>query len=193
MKEKIIFESPDLSKEDAGVFIEEDFPESLDQVELGSTWFNVDNHKSYIVASINKASDLPICLVEVDGITDQKGFATLRQLRESYLYSLEKPTVIDDTKRLTAPKILEQAVSTMAERGKTYDTSGEGAERSMEKIVNMFNALTGHNLTTAQGWKFMCCLKLARSEQGQHKDDNYLDGAAYFALAGEAASEANGV
>lgn len=29
---------------------------------------------------------------------------------------------------------------------------------------------------------------MAKSEQGEHKDDNYLDGAAYMALAGEAAS-----
>ena len=59
----------------------------------------------------------------------------------------------------------------------------------MPKIVAMFNALTGHELTPAQGWKFMACLKLARSEQGEHREDNYLDGAAYFALAGEEAGE----
>ena len=77
----------------------------------------------------------------------------------------------------------------MAERGKSYDKSGGQAERSMPKIVAMFNALTGHELTPAQGWKFMACLKLARSEQGEHREDNYLDGAAYFALAGEEAGE----
>lgn len=88
-----------------------------------------------------------------------------------------------------AVQILNEAVAIMAERGKSYDKSGGQAERSMPKIVAMFNALTGHELTPAQGWKFMACLKLARSEQGEHREDNYLDGAAYFALAGEEAGE----
>lgn len=88
-----------------------------------------------------------------------------------------------------AVQILNEAVQIMAERGKSYDKSGGQAERSMPKIVAMFNALTGHELTPAQGWKFMACLKLARSEQGEHREDNYLDGAAYFALAGEEAGE----
>lgn len=90
-----------------------------------------------------------------------------------------------DTPR--AVKILNEAVQIMAERGKSYDKSGGEAERSMPKIVAMFNALTGHELTPEQGWKFMCCLKLARSEQGEYREDNYLDGAAYMALAGEEA------
>lgn len=88
-----------------------------------------------------------------------------------------------------AVQILNEAVQIMAERGKSYDKSGGQAERSMPKIVAMFNALTGHELTPAQGWKFMACLKLARSEQGEHREDNYLDGAAYFAPAGEEAGE----
>lgn len=86
-----------------------------------------------------------------------------------------------------AVQILNEAVQIMAERGKSYDKSGGEAERSMPKIVAMFNALTGHELTPEQGWKFMCCLKLARSEQGEYREDNYLDGAAYMALAGEEA------
>ncbi len=95
----------------------------------------------------------------------------------------------DDTPK--AVQILNEAVAIMAERGKSYDKSGGEAERSMPKIVAMFNALTGHELTPEQGWKFMCCLELARSEQGEYREDNYLDGAAYMALAGEEASEAN--
>lgn len=91
----------------------------------------------------------------------------------------------DDTPK--AVQILNEAVAIMAERGKSYDKSGGEAERSMPKIVAMFNALTGHKLTPEQGWKFMCCLKLARSEQGEYREDNYLDGAAYMALAGEEA------
>ncbi|MFK3999840.1 DUF6378 domain-containing protein [Psychrobacter namhaensis] len=98
-----------------------------------------------------------------------------------HLFEVQK----DNTPR--AVQILNEAVSIMAERGKSYDKSGGEAERSMPKIVAMFNALTGHELTPEQGWKFMCCLKLARSEQGEYREDNYLDGAAYMALAGEEA------
>lgn len=87
-----------------------------------------------------------------------------------------------------AAQILNEAVATMVERGKSYDKDGNGAERSMDKIVAMFEVLTGIKMTPAQGYKFMACLKLARSEQSEHKEDNYLDGAAYMALAGEAAS-----
>ena len=93
------------------------------------------------------------------------------------------------TKTNSADLILQTARETIVDRGTTYDTDGQGQERSMAKVVAMFNALTGHNITETQGWKFMACLKLARSEQGQHKLDNYLDGAAYMALAGECADE----
>lgn len=98
--------------------------------------------------------------------------------------------VVQEGRKDDAPnavQILNKAVQIMAERGKSYDKSGGEAERSMPKIIAMFNALTGHELTPEQGWKFMCCLKLARSEQGEYREDNYLDGAAYMALAGEEA------
>lgn len=84
---------------------------------------------------------------------------------------------------MSAVEILKQAQAEMADRAKTYDNPD--GERSMEATVKAFNAITGHNLTTAQGWKFMVMLKLVRSEQGAHRADSYVDGAAYFALAGE--------
>ncbi len=87
-----------------------------------------------------------------------------------------------------AAEILNDALAAMRERGQSYDTTGDGKERSMAKVVEMFNTLTGANLTTEEGWDFMILLKLVRASQG-YKNDNYLDGAAYFALAGESASE----
>lgn len=86
---------------------------------------------------------------------------------------------------IKAYDICQQAIDTMRERGKTYDKQ---EERSMGKTVAAFNALTGHSLTEEQGWLFMVMLKMARAQQGEYKHDNYLDGTAYFALAGEAAS-----
>ena len=94
----------------------------------------------------------------------------------------------DDSQNV-ASSILQDAIDAMSERGKSYDTDGKGVERSMDKVVAMFNTLTGHTLTTEQGWDFMILLKLVRASQG-YKHDNYIDGSAYFGLAGEAASEA---
>lgn len=65
---------------------------------------------------------------------------------------------------MQASEFLAQAQSEMADRAETYDKP-EG-ERSMASTVAMFNALTGHALSEEQGWKFMVCLKLVRSEQG---------------------------
>lgn len=88
---------------------------------------------------------------------------------------------------LIAPDFLTKAVGHLQDRAVTYDNP-EG-ERSMAKTVAMFNALTDVNITEEQGWKFMALLKLVRSEQGNFKADNFEDGSAYVALAGEAASK----
>ena len=47
--------------------------------------------------------------------------------------------------------------------------------------------MTGLSLTEEEGWIFMVFLKLARSQQGEFKLDDYVDMAAYAALAGESA------
>lgn len=87
---------------------------------------------------------------------------------------------------MKAEEILNKAAGHLSDRAKTYDKP-EG-ERSMEKTVQMFNTLSGTQLTTEQGWLFMVLLKMVRSQQGDYKADNYEDGAAYFALAGERTS-----
>ena len=87
---------------------------------------------------------------------------------------------------MNAPDILNAASSEMSDRAATYDAP-EG-ERSMGKTVSAFNALTGHKLTEQQGWQFMELLKIARSNQGGYRADSFVDGAAYAALAGEAAA-----
>lgn len=85
-----------------------------------------------------------------------------------------------------AADFLSQALGHLKDRAATYDN--KQGERSIAKTVVLFNALTGNQLTEEQGWKFMALLKLVRSEQGKYKADSYEDGAAYMALAGEAAS-----
>lgn len=84
---------------------------------------------------------------------------------------------------MKAEEILTKAAGHLADRAKTYDKP-EG-ERSMEKTVQMFNTLADTQLTTEQGWLFMVILKMVRSQQGEYRADNFEDGAAYFALAGE--------
>lgn len=90
-----------------------------------------------------------------------------------------------------ADEILQVANEAIVQRGVMYDSTGQQQERSMGKVVAMFNALTGHELTNEQGWKFMCLLKLARSEQGEFSLDSFIDLAAYTALAGEEAAKCN--
>ena len=85
----------------------------------------------------------------------------------------------------TAANILTAALGHMRERAATYDKP-EG-ERSMGATVDAFQAVTGVSMTEEQGWLFMALLKAVRSQQGAYRADSYEDGAAYFALAGEAA------
>ena len=85
----------------------------------------------------------------------------------------------------TAASILTAALGHMRERAATYDKP-EG-ERSMGATVDAFLAVTGVSMTEEQGWLFMALLKAVRSQQGSYRADSYEDGAAYFALAGEAA------
>mgnify|MGYP006055903601 CR=1 FL=1 len=86
---------------------------------------------------------------------------------------------------MKASDILKAAAGHMDDRAATYDKP-EG-ERSMLATVAAFEAVTGVQMTEEQGWLFMVMLKAVRSQQGQFKQDNYEDGAAYFALAAESA------
>lgn len=85
----------------------------------------------------------------------------------------------------TAHGILQAAQTHMEDRANTYDKP-EG-ERSMAATVEAFSLITGVRMTEEQGWLFMAVLKAVRSQQGGYRADSYEDGAAYFALAGEAA------
>lgn len=93
----------------------------------------------------------------------------------------------------SADSILRTAAATIMDRGTLRDTtnSGQAQERSMAATVAAFNALEGTSLTERQGWAFMQVLKLARSaasaRNGRVNADDFVDGAAYAALAGESA------
>lgn len=84
----------------------------------------------------------------------------------------------------SAVEILQEAADCIGNRASERD---QEEERSMARATNIFNAYrrgTGP-LTETDGWMFMVCLKMARAAQGNFKLDDYVDGAAYFALAAE--------
>ena len=89
---------------------------------------------------------------------------------------------------LQAQDLLNEVSVVLQERGKVYDTVGEfGQERSMEKIVALFNLRTGLNLTETQGWIFMGYLKDVRQDSagGKHHD-SAIDKVSYALLEAEA-------
>lgn len=87
----------------------------------------------------------------------------------------------------TAPEILQRAAKHMEDRAKERDQPG--GERSMGRCVASFNAATGHALSERDGWMFMAFLKAVRAcTTPAGRPDDYEDGAAYFSLAGEAAT-----
>ena len=86
----------------------------------------------------------------------------------------------------TANHFLEAAKGHLGARATTYDRPT--GERSMERTVKVFAALTDIQLTEEHGWLFMEVLKQVRSLQGKFKADNYEDLAGYAALRGEAAA-----
>lgn len=84
-----------------------------------------------------------------------------------------------------APALLAKAAGIMTERAKEYDQPG--GERSVGKIVTAFNAITGQQITEAQGWLFLQILKQVRlfAAPGFHAD-SAEDNIAYAALLAEA-------
>lgn len=83
----------------------------------------------------------------------------------------------------SAPEILDAAKRAIISRASTRD---DAEKRSMGRTVGVFNSLTGNDLSERDGWIFMLCVKLARSQQGEFHADDYVDSAGYIALASEA-------
>jgi len=108
---------------------------------------------------------------------------------------IPKPYAIPARLTTHAPEVLRIAAETIISRGAMRDTTlGDHrapAERNMAATVAAFNALEGTSLSEVQGWRFMATLKLARAACSERNDmfnaDDYVDGAAYNALAHEAA------
>lgn len=110
----------------------------------------------------------------------------------------EKPIVDDvftpwkdskhEKRSLQVEDLLDEVLFILQERGKVYDTTEDcGRERSMKKIVALFNLRTGLNLTETHGWIFMGYLKDVRQDAagGKHHD-SAVDKVCYALLEAEA-------
>lgn len=86
---------------------------------------------------------------------------------------------------MKADQILRAGLDILVARGEQRDQPT--GERTIPSVVAAFNALTGHTMTEQQGWLFMALVKVRRCQTGKPDPDHYVDGANYFALAGEAA------
>jgi len=84
-----------------------------------------------------------------------------------------------------AAEMLGRAAALLHERGQSYDKPQ--GERSMARTVSAFNAITGRDLTEAEGWLFMQQLKQVRlfTRSGYHADSAEVN-IAYAALMAEA-------
>lgn len=85
----------------------------------------------------------------------------------------------------SAERFLRMAADKMMERATQRDVE---KERSMGKIVAIFNIACGKDLTETEGWQFMEILKLVRGNMGPYNEDDWIDKIAYASLAAESAS-----
>ena len=75
--------------------------------------------------------------------------------------------------------ILEQADQIVNHRSEEKERQYGPFEESMERMKNIFNAISGLNLETKHMYQAMIALKLSR-ESYNHKEDNLLDAVAYM-------------
>lgn len=118
------------------------------------------------------------------------GNGELQQTEDNYVFfngAITKINEVPPSFHKTASDYLKDGADLLSERGKQYDKSGQ--ERSMEKIVRIFNDMTGQDLTTVQGWYFMQVLKDVRFFQNPETvhEDSLLDKISYAALLAEEA------
>lgn len=121
----------------------------------------------------HRRDEVPIGKVMSSEITDDGVNITMGLNPEHPLFKPEPSSAV---------KILNDAAECIGDRAAERDTDNE---RSMLSTVNAFNAMYGTELTETQGWMFLAFLKASRAKNGDFNEDDYTDGAAYFALAGE--------
>jgi hypothetical protein len=87
--------------------------------------------------------------------------------------------------KITSDQLLNKARAIMVQRGAQYDKPG--GERSMSATVEAYNAITGQEMSEANGWLLMALLKMVRDNQRPAPNvDSIEDLVAYASLYGEA-------
>ena len=135
---------------------------------------------------VDAAAPRVITLVGCGGYWDGSTFDLVRRAGTPETTAPSPSTLTSVTAVIAAGTILQNAAAEMRDRAASRDTP-EG-ERSMGRCVKAFNAMFGTELTETQGWQFMELLKMARSVGGEFRLDDFTDGVAYAALAGESES-----
>jgi hypothetical protein len=80
---------------------------------------------------------------------------------------------------------LDGARSIQTRRAEDYDQPD--GERSMEKVVQMFNLVTGHELKESDGWLLQQLLKIVRDQSRTEAHvDSLMDNIGYGSLYAEA-------
>lgn len=75
--------------------------------------------------------------------------------------------------------ILKRANEIVNERSEEKERQYGSFDESMDRMKDIFNSMTGLDLTTEHMFKAMIALKLSR-EAFSHREDNLLDAAAYI-------------
>lgn len=97
-----------------------------------------------------------------------------------------------EPKTVEVPKaqyFLNCALEALQERAAVRDAPG--GERSADRAADILTAWTGKIWTASDVWRCLLAVKQAREIQGAFHADDYIDGAGYFALLGEAEAGLN--
>ena len=163
-------------------------PQEKPTITVGSVWrYKKDGELVYV-----ESLDDSLWPINFNSLDNEREYSDDEEvfLKEYEFVSASRDDLETSHDEIKAGEILKESIKILAERGKKYDKTGNNSERNMQRIVDMFNAATGHNLSEAQGNIFMVCLKVVRAETSTcHDNDHYVDGVNYFAMAGEASSK----
>lgn len=169
------------------------YPASLDMDETarrhwdGRKWsapvYADDPREHWLRAQVMPASLEPGERMNFQYDTDVRDQVARWLARTSDVAACPDPFV--GSQSVSAPSLLDAAAQHIRDRAAAYDKP-EG-ERSMERTVQAFNAITGHGVSESEGWLFMELLKAVRdyTTEGGHADSQE-DRIAYAALAAEA-------
>ena len=108
------------------------------------------------------------------GESFDKTLVMLRNASKLGKHPLEMITTVQ-----SFPNILERANAIINERSEEKEREYGPMSQTMEHMRDIFNSITGEDLSTQDMYMAMVAMKLAR-ERYKHKQDNLLDAVAYL-------------